>query len=603
MTREHAFVLLGDFRQAYDRFDFSNGSLPEKIEEEILSPFRSLLAHLSTSFTYLPSHDIRAMVKRGIPSNSFVVAFDSRACLTSPDFSIEVTRTCFQMEDAANGPYFRLPRENAPQLMSQCMQLKEMYSRPEHHERPVVLFDDGIGSGDTLADMIGILMQFTIDVAQIVVVLNPSNKTSIRNIPITTLYPAESQHLWLSERDLIWGLPRSGLSFAEGHAVSPRYGIPYTLDEEMIVKRIGFAQLLSREFRAQALYLNSHFWRLHEIASNRPYSIHDCQRLRFLAHMTRLRDLPISAFIQEVSHVGYNRRSLLREPERRRIRWIVTDLDGTALDPDGGFPMVAETIAEDVVNSGGRFMIATSRPPSDIRHLLSGWKTPVTVIALDGALTSTWEAGAMAISDEQILSGELATLVVERMTAEAEELELLAFSTESSGAEVLALCRGGVSQFEKLLRHQNDPRLIQVTTSFADFEAALLLRSIRAVAWFDKSERVHAFESALLARLNGIGGIRVLQYDESRMSGFRWVEVAGELVNKGAALQRLMKSEALPPEIIALGNGSNDLSMFELATRCYCPAGSETEVMRLATCLPKDAGTPFLEQVRQELGG
>ena len=113
--------------------------------------------------------------------------------------------------------------------------------------------------------------------------LNPRSVAAVENIDVETLLPFKESHLWLSERDLYWGLPRSGLSFAPSDEMKTSSGIPYTFTEEMVHARIGLNGSVAPPFRKTCLMLNKDFWQLLEHYHNRSLFLHDCSRLDFLS--------------------------------------------------------------------------------------------------------------------------------------------------------------------------------------------------------------------------------------------------------------------------------------------------------------------------------
>jgi hypothetical protein len=119
------------------------------------------------------------------------------------------------------------------------------------------------------------------------VFINPRNVPAIGNVDVETLIPTTDTPLWLSERDLYWGLPRSGLSFSLSDEMNPVYGIPYTISTAMVEERIGIMGDAATWFREQCIRSNIAFWELLEHFHNRELLIKDCQRLLKLQEITK----------------------------------------------------------------------------------------------------------------------------------------------------------------------------------------------------------------------------------------------------------------------------------------------------------------------------
>jgi hypothetical protein len=99
---------------------------------------------------------------------------------------------------------------------------------------------------------------------------------------VTTLDPARSKLAWLNERDLFWGLPRSGLSVSEAHQFRAVGGVPYTLNESIAVERIGVPERSASTFIEASLSINRDFYALHERQVGREINFGEIPRLACL---------------------------------------------------------------------------------------------------------------------------------------------------------------------------------------------------------------------------------------------------------------------------------------------------------------------------------
>ena len=272
------FVLFRDFSAAYDVFPLKVIDIDGTLRKEIVSPLVDSLAAHVPSLLIKDLSDIQRLTKLRTPSNVYVVTLDGGTYFPHYDFSISVTRTALTVGTVASGPYARVPRDGSPHLTTRGIQLERHY-RTHGYGRPIVLCDDGIGTGQSLSRIVSILRSLSITIDRILVLVNPDQLPHIDRIDVASLYDDIHACLWLNERDLFWGLPRSGLSYAPSDAFLAECGIPYTIDVKMVQERIGLARDIAESFRHDCLQANVKFWERLELHHSRPLTSADCPRL------------------------------------------------------------------------------------------------------------------------------------------------------------------------------------------------------------------------------------------------------------------------------------------------------------------------------------
>ena len=278
---EHLALLL-DFQFAYDNFALKVIDIDDQLSLKVVEPMQAAISDCVKSVQTFDLSSIRARTRPYAQSGYFLITLDGGSYFNTFDYNFEITRSTFFLEHAANGPYFRLPRDVGPQLIQQGLQLRQIYQEVGS-SKPIVLCDDGIGTGKSLGQIIDILENLNLHVHKIIVLLNPSRLHQIGEVDVETIIDIEEPYIWLSERDLYWGLPRSGLSFSKPDQVRPIFGIPYTIDKAMVESRIGIKGEAASWFRMQCLRLNAIFWEYLEHHHNRSLEIEDCARISFLA--------------------------------------------------------------------------------------------------------------------------------------------------------------------------------------------------------------------------------------------------------------------------------------------------------------------------------
>jgi hypothetical protein len=171
-----------------------------------------------------------------------------------------------------------------------------------------VLCDDGIGTGRSVRSILDIMSDLQLDVTRIYVLVNPACLTNVGGVEVTTLIDTPSDVLWLSERDLYWGLPRSGISLTPMDICDTTWGVPYTADRELVETRIGLQGQAAVDFRTRCLALNRDFWALLEQHHNRHLFVDECPRLSFFADQLGLAGIRIVDLLDDIAceefHLG-----------------------------------------------------------------------------------------------------------------------------------------------------------------------------------------------------------------------------------------------------------------------------------------------------------
>jgi hypothetical protein len=241
--------------------------------------------------------ELRGQARRVVHKDEFVVTLDGGIVFPFADVRIEITRAADSIRNSAEGPYMRVARGMAPQLGQQATTLSNAYKASS--KTSLVVCDDGIGTGGTLRRIIHLLAQFSITISRFITITNPENRTEIDGVPVTTVYPTSEGFIWLNERDLYWGLPRSGLSIYRPNQFVAIGGVPYTLSVAMVKNRIGLSDESSPRFRQANLTLNKLFWQHLEKMHGRQLTLKDCSRLQFFGDHLGDPNFPIVELISE----------------------------------------------------------------------------------------------------------------------------------------------------------------------------------------------------------------------------------------------------------------------------------------------------------------
>ncbi len=274
------FVLLCDFWDAYKNFELKQTTSVPEIDGAIRPQIHMALSSAVDNLELMDLSQLRTKVRTLIPINKFVVTLDGGVIFNQYDFSLEITRACTSISHAEIGPYVRMPRALSAHLSQQFLNLKAQYEKSSCDG--VVVCDDGIGTGGTIKRILTGLRDVGIRVELVVTVTNPNDLDLLEGVPIKSLRTPGEPYNWLNERDLFWGLPRSGLSVSEKFHFLGLGGFPYTINRDMVISRIGINPNKAEQFRQTCLTANITFWKLLERFHGRKLRLKDCARLSFL---------------------------------------------------------------------------------------------------------------------------------------------------------------------------------------------------------------------------------------------------------------------------------------------------------------------------------
>ncbi len=277
------FVILCDFWDAYNTFELKQTTSVPEIDGVIRPQIFTALSNVVNNFESINLFQLRSKVKKIVTENQYVITLDGGVIFNKYDFSIEITRACTKITDARIGPYIRMPRHLSAHLSQQFINLQTDFQKSSKDS--VILCDDGIGTAGTIKRILNGLDDVGIKVDSIVTVTNPNRINEVSGCHVNTLYDSPEEYNWLNERDLYWGLPRSGLSTCGDTGFVGSGGIPYTINKQMVVSRIGLPPKKAEQFRLICISANVIFWKMLEKLHGRRLEVRDCSRLHFFSKL------------------------------------------------------------------------------------------------------------------------------------------------------------------------------------------------------------------------------------------------------------------------------------------------------------------------------
>lgn len=266
---------------------------------------------------------------------------------------------------------------------------------------------------------------------------------------------------------------------------------------------------------------------------------------------------------------------------------IVLDLDGTTLNERNTVNETLEQYIGELRESGKLIFIATGRTLEEVRDVL-----PAGMEA-DGMVTAN--GMSVFIGKEQIVEHALSTALVEELVAKAGAEEIF-YEVHPNEGTRMALLKdkdymvkqglipkpGTVDENEWLSRQDAVEDKIR-------WSEQLDIKSVAKIYFFsNEMNTIRKWKAEL-------GKIKQYNAFTTASSTHHNVEVTVEGITKATGVQLLLKHFQLAPEeILAVGDGENDLPLFKLAGHCVA--------MKNATDLVKEQADEVTEYSYREDG-
>ncbi|MFJ5748346.1 HAD family hydrolase [Peribacillus frigoritolerans] len=266
---------------------------------------------------------------------------------------------------------------------------------------------------------------------------------------------------------------------------------------------------------------------------------------------------------------------------------IVLDLDGTTLNERNTVNETLEQYIGELRESGKLIFIATGRTLEEVRDVL-----PAGMEA-DGMVTAN--GMSVFIGKEQIVENALSTELVEELVAKAGAEEIF-YEVHPNEGTRMALLKdkdymvkqglipkpGTVDENEWLSRQDAVEDKIR-------WSEQLDIKSVAKIYFFsNEMNTIRKWKAEL-------GKIKQYNAFTTASSTHHNVEVTVEGITKATGVQLLLKHFQLAPEeILAVGDGENDLTLFKLAGHCVA--------MKNATDLVKEQADEVTDYSYREDG-
>ena len=266
---------------------------------------------------------------------------------------------------------------------------------------------------------------------------------------------------------------------------------------------------------------------------------------------------------------------------------IVLDLDGTTLNERNTVNETLEQYIGDLRESGKLIFIATGRTLEEVRDVLpSGMEA-------DGMVTAN--GMSVFIGKKQIVEHALSTELVEELVAKAGAEEIF-YEVHPNAGTRMALLKDKDYMVKQGLRP--NPETVDENEWLSRQDAVedkirwseqLDISSVAKIYFFsNEMNTIREWKTEL-------GKIKQYNAFTTASSTHHNVEVTVEGITKATGVQLLLKHFQLAPEnILAVGDGENDLPLFKLAGHCVA--------MKNATDLVKEQADEVTEYSYREDG-
>ncbi|MEB2629485.1 HAD family hydrolase [Peribacillus frigoritolerans] len=266
---------------------------------------------------------------------------------------------------------------------------------------------------------------------------------------------------------------------------------------------------------------------------------------------------------------------------------IVLDLDGTTLNERNAVNETLEQYIGELRESGKLIFIATGRTLEEVRDVL-----PAGMEA-DGMVTAN--GMSVFIGKEQIVEHALSTELVEELVAKAGAEEIFYEVHPNEGTRMALLKdkdymvkQGLIPKPETVDENEWLSRQDAVEDKIR-WSEQLDIKSVAKIYFFsNEMDTIRKWKAEL-------GKIKQYNAFTTASSTHHNVEVTVEGITKATGVQLLLKHFQLAPEeILAVGDGENDLPLFKLAGHCVA--------MKNATDLVKEQADEVTEYSYREDG-
>src|SRR5581483_8600505 len=243
-----------------------------------------------------------------------------------------------------------------------------------------------------------------------------------------------------------------------------------------------------------------------------------------------------------------------------KISAVVSDVDGTLVTRDKRLTPATRDAVLALQRAGLKFTIVSSRPPRGMRALIEGLALTDAIAGFNGGVVAT---PALATIEQHLIPPEAAHRAAEMLQQRGPDI--WAFSGNDW------LVRDAAAPLVDHERHTVGFEPTVVASLDAGLDAAAKIVGVSndydLLARCERELQRELADGASVAR-----------------SQLYYLDITHRLANKGAALQALARALGVDPqEIATIGDGPNDVAMFERSGLSIAMGNASAEVKARAT--------------------
>jgi len=276
LSQEH--LLLRDFEHWFTQLPLRLPGVSRDSLQPLRDRVRSSLDGVA-ALSCLELDAARAMTIEHRDPEEFLVTLDGGIYFSQFDFSFAMTRAVTRPSDVVGGRTIRVAREGFGAFWAQVAMLRRAVDAKGANT--IVVSDDGISTGLSLAEVIRQLAGQYLEVSRIEVLVNPHHMEAVQDVPVQTLYSGNISE-WNHERDFFWGSPTGGISLLAPDNMNSLGGIPYSFSSALLSQKVGAPAEALSQIRRELLEVNVDFWSILQHAAGRTLRLRDCKRLSWL---------------------------------------------------------------------------------------------------------------------------------------------------------------------------------------------------------------------------------------------------------------------------------------------------------------------------------
>jgi hypothetical protein len=252
----------------------------------------------------------------------------------------------------------------------------------------------------------------------------------------------------------------------------------------------------------------------------------------------------------------------------------VSDLDGTLLDRGARLSRRSRAILDRLLGDGLLFTVASARSVVAMQTILDGLALPLPVIEMNGAFLSDLATGRHYVIND--LGADLAEEAFDLLWTAGHAPFVSTFDGTRDRLYHVGARNDGMRWYLDERTRSGDRRVEEVD----DLRSRLGERVV-CFTVIDRRERLQALRSNIIGTLGEQASVR--RFENGYFPAWDWLTIHARAATKDRAIATLIERSGLDgAEIVAFGDGDNDVALFRAADRTVAVANASPDLKALA---------------------